>query len=62
MYKISVPIMNATVHAGNRAQYVALFQKAGATRVFLALAENVIPENLKENIQFFQRNAFTFPH
>ena len=51
MYKISVPIMNATVHAGNRAQYVELFQKAGATRVFLALAENVIPENLKENIQ-----------
>lgn len=58
MYKISVPIMNATVHEGNREQYVELFQKAGATRVFLALAENVIPENLKENIQFFQRNGF----
>ena len=47
MYKISVPFMNQTIHKGNREQYVALLQKAGASRVFLALEENVIPDTLK---------------
>ena len=58
MYKISVPFMNQTIHKGNREQYVALLQKAGASRVFLALEENVIPDTLKDNIDYFKAKGF----
>lgn len=58
MYKISVPFMNKTIHKGNREQYLALIKKAGASRIFLALEENVIPDTLKENIEFFKAHGY----
>lgn len=57
MYKMSAPLMNDTVHAGNREQYLAFFQKAGISRVFLALNDNIIPDTLADNIAFFKQNG-----
>lgn len=58
MYKLSVPLMSTTITKENRQKYLSLCKEAGASRIFLALAENTIPENLKENISFFKQNGF----
>ena len=58
MYKISVPVMNSTIHANNRNTYRSMFQRAGASRIFLALEEQFIPDTLHENITYFKNNGF----
>lgn len=58
MYKISVPIMATTITKENRQKYISFCKEADASRVFLALADNTIPDNLKENISFFKKNGF----
>lgn len=58
MYKISVPLMSTTITKENRQKYLSICKEVGASRIFLALAENTIPENLKENISFFKENGY----
>ncbi len=58
MYKISVPLMNSTIHPVNRDKYLELCNRAGASRVFLALDSNTIPGGLKDNIAFFKQHGF----
>lgn len=58
MYKISVPLMLSTINDNNREKYIELCKRAGASRVFLALQDNTIPDNLKENIDSFKKCGF----
>ena len=60
MYKLSVPIMSATVHRGNRAIYAKQCRDAGASRVFLCSASPLdpIPETLAENVAYFKSEGF----
>ena len=64
-YKYSVPIMNSTVNAETRGEYLRLMKEAGAERVFLCVCdlwdhEPTVVRNLsslKENIAFFNENG-----
>ena len=60
MYKISVPIMSATVNESNREKYVQLCREAGATRVFLCNGSILepIPASLGENVRYFKSQGF----
>lgn len=60
MYKISVPIMCATVCPANRETYVRQCRKAGATRVFLCTSSPMepLPANLRENVAYFKEQGF----
>ncbi|MBQ9783747.1 MAG: hypothetical protein IJW44_04435 [Clostridia bacterium] len=60
MYKISVPIMSATMNPDNREIYVKQFRQAGAKRVFLAIGTPVepIPQTLSENVQYLKAEGF----
>ncbi len=56
MYKLSVPVMAATVNERNRQRYAELFKSVGAERIFLAVGsiETPITDTLKENVAFFK--------
>lgn len=60
MYKISVPIMSATVNIHNREKYARLCREAGAERIFLAtsVATQPIPPSLGENVAYFKSLGF----
>ncbi len=60
MYKISVPIMSATVNKNNREKYVKLCREAGATRVFLVNGSILepVPQSLGENVRYFKSQGF----
>ena len=60
MYRLSVPLMSATVNEGNRDAYVRFCRDAGATRVFLCNGSpnEPIPERLGENVAFFKEKGF----
>ncbi len=60
MYKISAPIMSATVNENNRKKYVQLCREAGVERVFLVIAsvmEPILP-SLAENVAYFHSQGF----
>ena len=64
-YKYSVPIMNSTVNANTRGEYLRLMKEAKVERVFLCICEiwddePAVRKNLnalKENIAFFRENG-----
>ena len=60
MYKLSVPIMSATVNKANRERYVQLCREAGAKRVFLCNGSILapIPDSLGENVRYFKSQGF----
>lgn len=60
MYKISVPIMSATVNEGNRESYLAQCREVGAERVFLVLGSVLggIPTHICDNVSFFKAHGF----
>ena len=60
MYKISVPIMSATVNNSNREKYVALCRDACAERIFLVNGSIMepIPKSLGENVSYFKSCGF----
>lgn len=60
MYKLSVPIMSATVTEKNRDAYVKLCREAGASRVFLCTGSPMepIPAHLGANVAFFKSEGF----
>ena len=58
MYQISAPLMNDTIHSGNRDQYLSFCREAGVSRIFLAIGNQQIPSTLGDNIAFFKQNGF----
>lgn len=60
MYKLSVPLMSATINEQNRETYVKLCREAGATRVFLCNGSILepIPTSLGENVRYFKSQGF----
>jgi len=64
-YKYSVPIMNATVNAGSRGEYLRLMKRSKVERVFLCICdlwdnEDTVQRNidsLRDNIAFFSENG-----
>ena len=60
MYKLSVPLMSATVNEKNRDVYVKQCREAGATRVFLCNGSILepIPDTLGENVRYFKSQGF----
>lgn len=61
MYKLSVPIMSATVTPENRETYVKQCCEAGVERIFLAIGSAImqpIPERLAENVSYFKSCGF----
>ena len=60
MYKLSVPIMSATVNEGNREKYVKQCREAGAERIFLVNSSVMqpIPPTLAENVAYFKSQGF----
>ena len=65
MYKISVPIRNATVTRENRHLYLDLLKRSKAERVFLTRTtfcrtpeeEHQMVESLRENVAYFSANG-----
>ena len=60
MYKISVPIMSATVNDTNREKYLQLCKEAGAERIFLVSGSIMepVPGSLSENVGYFKSEGF----
>lgn len=60
MYKLSAPLMSATVNEKNRDVYVKQCREAGVTRVFLCNGSILepIPDTLGENVRYFKSQGF----
>ena len=61
MYKLSVPIMSATVTPANRETYVKQCREAGVERIFLVIGSAImqpIPDRLTENVSYFKSCGF----
>ena len=61
MYKLSVPIMSATVTPANREIYAKQCREAGVERIFLVIGSAImqpIPDRLAENVSYFKSCGF----
>ena len=60
MYKLSVPIMSATVNKENRSIYLQQCREAGVDRIFLCNGSILapIPPSLEENVAYFKSHGF----
>ena len=63
MYKLSVPIMSATVNDSNREKYAKQCKEAGARRVFLCAdsADSLlkpVPAHFEKNVRYFKSQGF----
>lgn len=61
MYKLSVPIMSATVTPENREIYAKQCREAGVGRIFLTIGSSImqpIPESLSQNVDYFKSCGF----